>query len=121
MVGSLAENEPRLRAHWQADPWTAPTALLILGVGWLGVGCSLFDIKDVDRYTWKRSALALAVETDAPRERFAKDPEPNTYGDWWEGRRDGCFQLSAPIYLFSTWWARRTREFEKAIGRNRNG
>ena len=32
-------------------------------------------------------------------ERFAKDPEPNTYDDWRGGRRDGCFPLSAAIYL----------------------
>jgi hypothetical protein len=55
-----------------------------LGVGWAGVGRSLFDIKDVDSHTWGRGALALAVETDEPRERLRKDPEPNTYDDWRE-------------------------------------
>lgn len=57
MVGSLAENEPRLRAHWEADPWTAQRRLLFLGVGWVGVGRSLFDIKDVDSHTWEEALL----------------------------------------------------------------
>ena len=38
----------------------------------MGVGCSLFDIKDVDGLLMGRSVLALLVETDEPRERLRR-------------------------------------------------
>ena len=36
------------------------------------MGCSSFDIKDVDGVLMGRSTLALLVETDEPRERWRR-------------------------------------------------
>lgn len=33
------------------------TALVLEGQGWVGVGCSLFDIKDVEGLAWEETLL----------------------------------------------------------------